>query len=366
MPTNLLSDEKETFIDIKNINSQRIDELIEDAEIEAEIEAERRIRAKNTRIVSISIVSIVLLIFLYVGMKGKTGSVTQEDTLTKVFRAPLKTDAQPIPFPATGKPPEKIAGATQSAPALSQASTVKAGDTASAAQTPEPAKKETPTTAPVQKIQKTPTPSKFEAQRVSPPVTNSKPSKIANASPAASKPKISKPAPPSAKQAKPAPTASAAKQREYFVQVGAFSVRENAQYKSADLKTKGFFPSIKEKRVEEESHTIMISGFTDIKYGQIQVQGLKSSGFSPILKKNSDNTYAIVLGSFDTDQKARGLQGKLTDKGYFSTIQKGVSEKVIYQVQLGKFSSEEKAKAIQDVLDRSGFKNSFLRVAEKS
>ena len=85
-----------------------------------------------------------------------------------------------------------------------------------------------------------------------------------------------------------------------------------------------------------------------------------------ILKKNSDNTYAIVLGSFDTDQKARGLQGKLTDKGYFSTIQKGVSEKVIYQVQLGKFSSEEKAKAIQDVLDRSGFKNSFLRVAEKS
>lgn len=356
MPTNLLSDERETFIDLKNINSRRIDELIEDAEIEAEIEAERRIRAKNTRIVSISIVSIVLLVFLYVGMKDKTGSVTQEDTLTKVFRAPLKTDAQPIPFPATGKPPEKIAGATQSAPALSQASTVKAGDTASAAQTPEPAKKETPTTAPVQKTQKTPTPSKFEAKRVSPPVTNSKSSKIASASPAASKPKISK----------PAPTASAANQREYFVQVGAFSVRENAQYKSADLKTKGFFPSIKEKRVEEESHTIMISGFTDIKYGQIQVQGLKSSGFSPILKKNSDNTYAIVLGSFDTDQKARGLQGKLTDKGYFSTIQKGVSEKVIYQVQLGKFSSEEKAKAIQDVLDRSGFKNSFLRVAEKS
>lgn len=356
MPTNLLSDERETFIDIKNINSQRIDELIEDAEIEAEIEAERRIRAKNTRIVSISIVSIVLLVFLYVGMKDKTGSVTQKDTLTKVVRAPLKTDAQPIPLPATGQPPEKIASAAQSAPALPKASKVKTGDTASAAQTPEPAKKETPTTAPVQKTQKTPTPSKFEAQRVSPPVTKSKPSKIANASPAASKPKISK----------SAPTASAAKQREYFVQVGAFSVRENAQYKSANLKAKGFLPSIKEKRVEEESHTIMISGFTDIKYGQIQVQGLKSSGFSPILKKNSDNTYAIVLGSFDTDQKARGLQGKLTDKGYFSTIQKGVSEKVIYQVQLGKFSSEEKAKAIQDVLNRSGFKSSFLRAAEKS
>ena len=354
MPTNLLSDERETFIDLKNINSRRIDELIEDAEIEAEIEAERRIRAKNTRIVSISIVSIVLLIFLYAGMKDKTGSVTQEDTLTKVVRAPLKTDAKPIPFPATGKPPEKIASAAQNTPALPKASTVKAGDTASAAQTPEPAKKETPTTAPVQKTQKTPTPSKFEAQRVSPPVTKSKPSKIANASPAASKPKISK----------PAPTASAGIRKEYFVQVGAFSIRENAQYKFDNLKTKGFFPSIKEKRVAEESHTIMISGFTDIKYGQIQVQGLKSSGFSPILKKNSDNTYAIVLGSFDTDQKARGLQGKLTDKGYFSTIQKGISEKVIYQVQLGKFSSEEKAKAIQDVLDRSGFKISFLRAAE--
>jgi len=341
MPTDLLSDGKETFIDIQNINPRRIDELIEDAEIEAEIEAERRLRAKNTRIASISIVSIVLLVFLYAGMKDRTGSATQEETVTKVFRAPFKTEAKPIPFPVNGKQPGKTARATQNTPALPKAPKVKAG-------------KETPKTAPVQKTKKTPTPSKFEAKRVSPPGTPSKPSKVAKARPAASKPKNSK----------PVPTVFAAKQREYFVQVGAFSVRENAEFKSDNLKAKGFFPSIKEKRVEEESHTIMISGFSDINYGQIQVQGLKSSGFSPILKKNADNTYAIVLGSFDTDQKARGLQGKLTDKGYFSTIQKGISEKVIYQVQLGKFSSEEKAKAIQDVLDRSGFKNSFLRAAE--
>lgn len=368
MTTNLVNEERETFIDIQNINPRRIDELIEDAEIEAEIEAERRIRAKNTRIASISIVSIVLLVFLYAGMQNKTGSATGEETVTKVVRAPLKTEANPIPFPVNDKSPEKIASAAKSASAQPEAPKVKPADTASAKKPPEPAKKETPTTtAAAQKTvesKKAPAPSKFEAKRVSPPVTQPKPAKAVKAAPAAPKPKVSKPAPSSIKRAKPAQTASAGIRKEYFVQVGAFSVRENAEYKSGNLKAKGFLPSIKEKRVEEKSHTVMISGFSDIKYGQIQVQGLKSSGFSPTMKKNSDNTYSIVLGNFDTDQKARELQRALTDKGYFSTIQKELSEKVIYQVQLGKFSSEEKAKSIQDVLQRSGFTNSFLRAAE--
>ena len=44
---------------------KRIDDLIEDAEIEAEIEAEKNIRSKNSRMFTISMIGICLLGLVY-------------------------------------------------------------------------------------------------------------------------------------------------------------------------------------------------------------------------------------------------------------------------------------------------------------
>ena len=85
MTTNLLVEEP--VDESQFTNSRRIEELLEDAEIEAEIEAERRMRSKNTRIIAISIISVVLLIILYSGLQGSGDSSSKE--ITKVVRAPL-------------------------------------------------------------------------------------------------------------------------------------------------------------------------------------------------------------------------------------------------------------------------------------
>ena len=47
---------------------KHINDLIEDAEIEAEMEAEKKIRSKNSRVFSISMLGLVLLTMVYVQM----------------------------------------------------------------------------------------------------------------------------------------------------------------------------------------------------------------------------------------------------------------------------------------------------------
>ncbi len=51
---------------------KRIDDLIEDAEIEAEIEAEKKIRSKNSRMFSISMIGIGLLGLVYFQVNHQT------------------------------------------------------------------------------------------------------------------------------------------------------------------------------------------------------------------------------------------------------------------------------------------------------
>ena len=59
---------------------KRIDDLIEDAEIEAEIEAEKKIRSKNSRMFSISMIGIVLLGLVYFQVNYRTAISPVEPT----------------------------------------------------------------------------------------------------------------------------------------------------------------------------------------------------------------------------------------------------------------------------------------------
>jgi cell division protein FtsN len=147
----------------------------------------------------------------------------------------------------------------------------------------------------------------------------------------------------------------------YFVQIGAFSIRENAENKVNDLKSQGFFPSIREKTSGQSTYDVVIGGFFSVASANTQMAGLKSTGFSPKLAKNSDGTYSLVLGSFKSSADAMDLQDRLSDRGYISSMKNGTGEKSIYIVQVGGFSSEGKAKAIQKVLDKSGYGNTFIR-----
>ena len=57
---------------------KRIDDLIEDAEIEAEMEVEKKIRSKNSRMLSISMIGIALLALIYYQVNNLTDFPTIE------------------------------------------------------------------------------------------------------------------------------------------------------------------------------------------------------------------------------------------------------------------------------------------------
>ena len=349
MTTNLL--EEEPKIDSQFTNSKRIEELLEDAEIEAEIEAEKRIRSKNTRIVAISIVSVVVLIILYTGLRGSSDSDTTE--VTKVVRAPLASNSV-IP-PALGG--NKADDAAPAKPVETTKNAVAKADPVAAV----PKKPVTPKALPpMKKLKATnvakPAPAKPTAKLTKPtapkataapakPVVKSKPVQKAVSKPVSKAPVV----------------AASSSTGTYFVQIGAFSIRENADNKVNDLKSQGFFPSIRERTSGQSTYNVVIGGFFSVASANTQLAGLKASGFSPKLAKNSDGTYSLTLGSFNSSADAMDLQDRLSDRGYISSLKTGSGEKTIYIVQVGGFSSEGKAKAIQKVLDKSGYGNTFIR-----
>jgi len=98
---------------------KRIDDLIEDAEIEAEIEAEKKIRSKNSRMFSISMIGIGLLGLVYFQVNHQTAispveiaketpvkkPETAEERLAK--QVPVVEDgsiASSIPVPPSASP----------------------------------------------------------------------------------------------------------------------------------------------------------------------------------------------------------------------------------------------------------------------
>ena len=89
--------------DDKNKYSKRIDDIIEDAEIEAELEAEKKLRMKKSKAALAILACIVLLGGIYFGVTQKIkNSAENQPPLAKM---PVLTspELKPIPFPLEGK-----------------------------------------------------------------------------------------------------------------------------------------------------------------------------------------------------------------------------------------------------------------------
>jgi len=242
--------------------TKRIDDLIEDAEIEAEIEAERKIRVKNTKIVSISVVAIGLLGLLYVGIGHQTQTPDPEAIVDspEVAKAPPEMTPKPIPFPLQSKPN----GTPASAPAVRKktpaASTPKA-DTPKAKAPPQPSAPAAPA-------------AKTQPAAARPAPVRGTTLQAMNLPPARS---LKEPvAPVKSFQASAAsPTAAG-----YFVQVGAFSKKANAERLAKNLKTKGFSSSLDSKTVNRKTvHVVRIGGFANSDKAQSAQSRLIREGY---------------------------------------------------------------------------------------
>ena len=303
---------------------KRIDDLIEDAEIEAEIEAEKKIRSKNSRMFSISMIGIVLLGLVYFQVNYRTAISPVEPTKEAQAKKPETAEdrlAKQVPVVEDG---------SSSIPVPPSARLTNPFITPPKAKTPSKTKNITPPTA-IKEVRKSPKIEKVSSS----PKPKSSPKKI--------------------------PTPAKRETSRFFIQAGAFSVKKNAESFLKQLQAKGFAPSIQTRSQKIKQHVITVGNFTNTKSGDNMLKELTSKGFNSSFYKNPNNSFSLKVGQFQNLKDAQKLQDSLSLKGFLSDSHKANAPAKTYIVQLGVFSNREKALLTQEKLARKGYPKTFLR-----
>ena len=169
--------------------NKHIDDLIENAEIEAEMEAEKKIRSKNSRVFSISMFGFGLLALIYLQINGLKTPEAPAQVSKKIESAEDKLSKQ-VPIVEDGS-----------------------------------------SNIPVPELKNTVAPAEIKLKEKTPPTR--KPKASSNFQKKATKSTIK----PKAKIKTVSPTNT-----RFFVQTGAFSSKKNANISMKKLQTKGFSP----------------------------------------------------------------------------------------------------------------------------
>jgi cell division protein FtsN len=305
-----------------NKYNKRIDNLIEDAEIEAEIEAEKNIRSKNSRMFSISMIGIGLLGLVYFQINHKTAlpqaepevsiqkPETAEERLAK--QVPVVEDGSiasnlPVSSPTITK---KVVGNTN--PFVKPSKPKKTNSSVGTTAAKKPAK--------VAKVSITPKPKSIPEKTI--------PQNIGS---------------------------------RFFIQAGAFGVKANAELFMKQLKGKGFAPSIQTRSQKTNQYVVTVGIFANTKTGNGKLKELANKGFKASYFKTSKNSYGLKVGQFKNSKDAQGLQDRLSLKGFLSESHKADVPDKTYIVQLGVFPNREKAVLTQEKLARAGYPKTFLR-----
>jgi cell division protein FtsN len=300
---------------------KRIDDLIEDAEIEAEIEAEKNIRSKNSRMFSISMIGICLLGLVYFQINYQTAS----PPVDAVNEAPVQ------------KPETAEESLAKQVPVVEDGSIASNLPVAPSAMPGKPEKK---------KPNSILTPPK--------PKTITSPAKIKKVK------KTSQPSKPKSSQKKALPIATN-KSSRFFIQAGAFSIKKNAESFLKQLKAKGFSPSIETRSQNMKQYMVTVGNFANTKAGNSKLKELAGKGFKGSYLKKSNNSFSLKVGQFKSLKDAQKLQDSLSLKGFLSDSHKADAPAKTYIVQLGVFPNREKALLTKEKLARAGYSKTFLR-----
>ena len=303
---------------------KRIDDLIEDAEIEAEIEAEKNIRSKNSRMFSISMIGIGLIGLVYFQVNHQT------------------VLSPPVPEASVQKPETAEESLAKQVPVVEDGSI---GSNLPVASSTPPVK-----------------PEKLTNPFIKPPKSKSitPPAKIKKAQKSPKVKKISQ-APQSKSIAKKTPSVTPKENSRFFVQAGAFGVRKNAELFLQQLKAKGFSPSIQTRSGKSNKHIVTVGNFTNTRAGDKKLKELSSKGFNASYYKNPKNSFNLKVGQFNTLKEAQKFQDRLSVKRFLSESHKANAPVTTYIVQLGVFPNREKALLAKEKLARAGYPKTFLR-----
>jgi cell division septation protein DedD len=327
---------------------KKIDDLILDAEIEAQAEINQKIRSNNTRTLLLVLVGVGLLYVLYSGVQNQTLSIPSflaEET--QVVQAPPAPKPTPIPFPVTESAPvaepvtpllnepqgENLNPLENQALSMIQKNLGKPGETTPTLDPEEPFQLNSP-------VAKRTTP--FAPSEPTPTALNTKPKEV-TAEPLPVTPRLT------------------AAQGEFFIQVGAFSVKTNADRVIKKLMSGGFSPLVQTRTTRSSMHVIYIGGFADKQSPQNMITELRNKGLAPSLKKNDNGSFSIILGKERSKERAEALKQKLTKQGIFTSLKQMKMDMRMFIVRVEGFNNNSNALRGQKKLETLGYRGTLIR-----
>ena len=286
--------------------NKRMDDMIDDVEIEAEIEAEKKIRSKNSKLLTISITGVTLLILIFIKVQQHS-SIPQ----IKIDKKPLNEKAvfptrktSPINSQADQIAPVAVAPLTQLATASVKSKNI------------------------IQRVNGSSTPKHIKIGKTSKAIF--------------------------VKQTINGPNG------KHYVQLGAFSIKKNAEKFVKKVNAKGFNTVISVRDTKPTQYQVFIGNFIKINNSDTIRADLKASGFTSSIKK-VNNAYILDLGTFRNSNGLNSLVEKLQDKGFKPKVKKISTENKTYNVRVEGLETKNEAQKTRQELADQGFKNSFIR-----
>ena len=302
----------EVDVKLRDINdnwkkyNKRLESIYDNAEIEAEIEAEQKIRSKNSKLTIISTIGFILLIVIFFKVKQNTNEIQSllgKDPITKDKIANLSKIPSAVSLP---KQLERINLSPNTNLGI---------------------KKINPN------ISKPLIPKDLN-------IKNNKNIKINKLIPTL----VSKPD----------------SKNKYSIQMGVFSNERNAINYLTKLKSKGYKAQTITRNSNSLRYQVTLGSYNKKSEAAKNITKLKSVGLIPSLKKYGQ-TYTLELGLFKNKLDSSKLINKLKSNGLKSNIKKIKTRNVLYIVGINGFLSKLEAKKSHQQLISQGFKNSFIR-----
>jgi len=335
---------------------KRTEDLVHDAEIEAEAEINKKIRNKNTRILLISLIGVGLIFGLYQGMQN-------QDWITALLGSDepqlVALPEETMPAPAleentTGAPaetavsesPEPLPMASESAV---QPAVEREGFTLN--QSPQIIKTSANTLPEM-------TPAERAALIISKALQSSKSFETAP-------PVKSQPAPMKSTSKMLAPVAPVAG-GTHFIQLGAFLVKANADKLMKKLDSRSFSAFTQIRTVKASMHVVFIGGFSDQSSGETLINNLESKGFKPFMKQNANGSYDMILGKYVFVNSAEDFRKDLNTQGILTNVKKMRVDASQYVVRMGGLPSKDAALQQQKELEAKGCKTALIGLSNKS
>ena len=286
--------------------NKRLDDLLDNVEIEAEMEAEKIIRSKNSKLAIISAIGIALLALIFIQVKQRS-----DPPPPKFDKKPMTEEAKFAPKKTSSVVPLT----DQLVPANPPSTT-------------NPSKVSTLPQVISSRVTRDVSLKKNKSGKTFQSTSNKTPTFVSD--------------------------------KRYFVQMGAFSIKKNATDLSKKIKSKGFKTEIYVRNTKASKYQVAIGSFNKKINSAPSFAKLKSVGFNPSIKKIGQ-AYILQLGLFKNDKDSASLAEKLQNGGFKPNTKMVLIEDKTYIVRVKGFTTESEARKSRQKLTSLGFENSFIQ-----